>query len=311
MGSTRVVAGSVFGLWLVAFSPTSARGQTPVATCAMVLAARSTEVAERAVADVLRRHDFVVLPSGDVALRLVGSNNLECRETTCLPALVSELGVTAAVLVEARSERRRSEVTVTLVAASDGLVAEGHSESDALDGESSARMNAVATQAAMMALARWDELQRGTLHIETTPPGASVLVGGEHQVSETPIDLELASGRYRVGVSLEGYGPQERDVDVLRGDRVTLSFDMTPLLRPPASSLSWLNFVLGGALVATGALLWISPVMTLARSGQCDASDAFGCQRYVSFEDSMLGSSIAGTALIGGGLVLIVAQPID
>lgn len=62
----------------------------------------------------------------------------------------------------------------------------------------------------------------GTLSVVTEPPGATVVVDGEHR-GVSPIELpELTPGAHRVEISLDGHEPEERVVTVRGGARAEL-----------------------------------------------------------------------------------------
>ncbi len=51
------------------------------------------------------------------------------------------------------------------------------------------------------------------LHVESTPPGASILADGK-PMGTTPADVELAPGKHILHIELAGYLPNDRDLDL-------------------------------------------------------------------------------------------------
>jgi PEGA domain len=54
----------------------------------------------------------------------------------------------------------------------------------------------------------------GKVHVDTTPPGASVSIDGRPQPGPTPLDLELAPGKHTLHVSAPDREAQDRDIEV-------------------------------------------------------------------------------------------------
>lgn len=67
------------------------------------------------------------------------------------------------------------------------------------------------------------EVLYGVLEIDSTPPGAQILIRGE-VVGTTPATIELVPGGYEVGVRLDGYKPESRSKILAAGDRERVSF---------------------------------------------------------------------------------------
>ncbi|HEX9622501.1 MAG TPA: PEGA domain-containing protein [Polyangiaceae bacterium] len=91
------------------------------------------------------------------------------------------------------------------------------------------------------ARARLDHLKAtltGTVALVTEPAGASVSVDGEPKDGQTPIELELSPGVHKVRVSMEGFDPQELEIDVKGGERMDQSVTLLvsapePVVAPP------------------------------------------------------------------------------
>ncbi len=71
------------------------------------------------------------------------------------------------------------------------------------------------------------------IHVETTPPGASILADGK-PMGTTPTDVELAPGKHIVHIELAGYLPIDKDVDVTYGAKEEMKSDLVakPVEKP-------------------------------------------------------------------------------
>jgi len=80
------------------------------------------------------------------------------------------------------------------------------------------------------------------LTVTTTPTGAHINVSGVDLSSPTPLSLRLAPGRHVIRVSLDGYEPQQLEINATPGAKLTPTFALIrPAARPspgPGSSLS-------------------------------------------------------------------------
>jgi hypothetical protein len=64
--------------------------------------------------------------------------------------------------------------------------------------------------------------------LTTSPAGAHVNVSGVDLRAPTPLSVRLAPGRHVVRVSLEGYVPQQLELNVTPGAKLTPSFTLVP-----------------------------------------------------------------------------------
>lgn len=71
------------------------------------------------------------------------------------------------------------------------------------------------------------------LHVETTPPGASILADGK-AMGTTPTDVELAPGKHILHIELAGYLPIDKDVDLSYGAKEDMKSDLVakPVEKP-------------------------------------------------------------------------------
>lgn len=76
----------------------------------------------------------------------------------------------------------------------------------------------------------------GKLHVETTPPGATITADGK-QMGTTPADIELTPGKHILKLELAGFLPIDKDVDVVFGSKGDLKSELearpVPAAPPP------------------------------------------------------------------------------
>lgn len=79
----------------------------------------------------------------------------------------------------------------------------------------------------------------GTVHVETTPPGAQVLVdaaanpNAAPEPAPTPTDVALKPGKHSLRLTAEGYDPLEREIDVVFGTKQELKAELVKKAEPP------------------------------------------------------------------------------
>jgi hypothetical protein len=73
------------------------------------------------------------------------------------------------------------------------------------------------------------------IHVETTPPGASILADGK-AMGTTPADVELAPGKHILHIELAGYLPIDKDVDLTYGakEEMKSALEAKPVEKPVA-----------------------------------------------------------------------------
>jgi hypothetical protein len=62
----------------------------------------------------------------------------------------------------------------------------------------------------------------GRVSVRTNPKGAQVLVNGQPLKKTTPVDFYLDPGSYELSLTLEGYTPVKKIVDVEKGGKLTV-----------------------------------------------------------------------------------------
>jgi hypothetical protein len=73
----------------------------------------------------------------------------------------------------------------------------------------------------------------GKVHVESTPPGASVTVDGKPQSGPTPVDVNLSPGSHAVKLAAPGRLPAEKQVEVGFASTQTVSAELEPEPAPP------------------------------------------------------------------------------
>jgi len=75
----------------------------------------------------------------------------------------------------------------------------------------------------------------GKLHVETTPPGATVAIDGKAQTGVTPLDLEAAPGKHTLHFTMDGRLPSDKEVDVAYASKqdVKQTLEEKPAPPPP------------------------------------------------------------------------------
>lgn len=68
----------------------------------------------------------------------------------------------------------------------------------------------------------------GRVSVRTNPKGAQVSVNGQPLKKATPVDFFLNPGSYEISITLEGYKPVKKIVDVEKGGKLTLDETLTP-----------------------------------------------------------------------------------
>jgi PEGA domain-containing protein len=68
----------------------------------------------------------------------------------------------------------------------------------------------------------------GRVSVRTTPKGAQVTVNGQPVKKTTPVDFFLNPGSYEISLTLDGYKPVKKIVDVEKGGKLTLNETLTP-----------------------------------------------------------------------------------
>lgn len=73
----------------------------------------------------------------------------------------------------------------------------------------------------------------GKVHIDSTPPGASITIDDKPQSAPTPTDVDLAPGQHTIKLTEQGRLPSTKTVDVAFASTQTVSANLDP--EPPAA----------------------------------------------------------------------------
>jgi len=74
----------------------------------------------------------------------------------------------------------------------------------------------------------------GRVHVDSTPPGASVVVDDKPANGVTPMDIDLPSGSHKLTVSAQGHIAQDKAVDVSYASTQTVAVELAAEPPPPA-----------------------------------------------------------------------------
>jgi hypothetical protein len=149
----------------------------------------------------------------------------------------------------------------------------------------------------------------GRISVTTTPPGARVSVDGA-PIGATPIEHGLRAGPHVVDVTLDGFHPVRRDVDVGKDKTVALELTMTPADQPlPGAKRSPLPYVVlagGVALAGVGVTLYLMD-QDCEAGGPCDVPNTQ--ETYRNSAPLGVGLAAAGAVAIGVGAYLTLRAP--
>jgi len=70
------------------------------------------------------------------------------------------------------------------------------------------------------------EAATGVVNVKTIPPDATVTADGNRIPSQTPASFSLPAGRHTLVISLSGYRPQQRVIEVKAGEPVEVDVAM-------------------------------------------------------------------------------------
>ena len=70
--------------------------------------------------------------------------------------------------------------------------------------------------------------QRAKLIVNTTPPGARIVLNDRRRSGTTPAELELAPGSYRISLSLPGHRPIIKDIELPADQPLTIDETLSP-----------------------------------------------------------------------------------
>lgn len=273
------------------------------------------ELTQAAVAEVeqtLRRLGYRVIPRAEVVQKLVDSG-INCRAgvLACEPAdVLNTLQLGAVALVAIWWDRNPADVTIEITTADSVGAAKG-----ALDGDIAKRVPALVTAALQ-------DVQSGKaveVQINTLPIGAEVRLDGE-LIGNAPVSAKARPGSHEVILSYPDYVTTSQHFEVPRGteepfpvhvsmERTAASASRTADVGVPRRATRAWDDLLGTGLAVAGVALVTSPLITLARSGDCTDTNDSSCQQVHFGWRS--GLQLAGGVLaLSGAVVIFATTPI-
>jgi len=232
----------------------------------------------------------------DTEALLVGDPLAACAAVDCAGDVARRLGVDVAAVLSIFGEAMRAESVTVALATADGLSFGGEADVDAEHPLERAVAAALAE-----ARIRLGAGTRGTLRVETTPPGATVHVDGEFR-GETPMFRAIEPGAHRVVVSQPGRVSETREVVVELHEETTLTLTLAPVaVAAPAEGAPprpWIGpLMLGGA----GVALLAFDLASLATLGCSDEAPGGACRREIVVDPLPFGlyAGVGGGALVG------------
>ena len=286
----------------------SAVGRTTTNTVEQDELAEATFVeAEQA----LRRLGYDVMNRAEVVTGLIESD-VDCADgvANCAPSeVLRALNLGAVVLVALWWDRSPADVGIEITTASSVGTAKGR-----LDGP-------VATRVPGLISGALEDLKGGkavSVTINTLPLGARVLVDGE-LVGKAPVTAQLRPGRHEALVSYPDFTTTTHHFDVPRGgEPIAVHVALEPAsgsttaLAPDEEqepTTAW-DYAAGAVFGVVGGVLLISPVLTLAQSGECGDRSNNGSCEPIHFGSRATWQIVGGLAALAGGAVMIGATPI-
>ena len=230
--------------------------------------------AATAAASALAEDGVRVRSAIDTEAVLVGDPLATCATVECAGAVARRVGADFVVVLSVLGTAEHPTTITVALATGDGLSFGGEAEI------TRARPLAQAVAAAIAeARIRQGAGTRGTLRVETTPPGATVHIDGRFR-GETPLYRALEPGPHQVVVSQEGRVTETHEVVVtLHGDSALRLALATP--RPPSVPRTHTERPVLGPLVLAlaGTGLLAIDIVGLAQLGCTETQPGGACLR--------------------------------
>lgn len=276
------------------------------------------DLAFKVVAEVeqtLRKLGYQVVPRAEVVQKLVDAGvNCAAGVQNCPSSdVLRSLDLGAVVLVAIWWDQRPADITIEVTTADATGIAKSKLDAD------------VSRQVPELVNSALRDLKNGKavdVGIYSVPIGAEVRLDSD-LIGIAPVNAKAGPGPHEVIVSYPDYVTTSRHFDVPRGAdgpvRVDVTLERTtasaaqaadvPMPPPTRATPTW-DYALGSGLAVAGAVLVISPIMTLARNGDCkDGSNAVGCERvHFGSRSGLLMAS--GLLALSGSVLLFATTPI-
>ena len=276
------------------------------------------DLAMKAIAEVeqtLRQLGYQVISRSEVIQKLVDAGvNCPAGVHNCPSAdVLRTLDLGAVVLLAIWWNRRPADITVEVTTADATGIAKGKLDTD------------VSRQVPGLVTSALQDLPNGRaveVGIFSVPVGAEVRFDGE-LLGTAPVNAKARPGPHEVIVSYPEYVTTSRHFEVPRGadapvrvdvtlERTTASAARAPAVPqpPPMQATPAWDYALGGALGVAGAVLVVSPIMTIAGSGDCDdRASNDGCERvHFGWRSGLL--MAGGVLALSGSVLLFATTPI-
>lgn len=245
----------------------------------------------------LERAGFEVVAPDD----LVSAAGVEaCGDDKCFVRAADAAGARYLMVASVELADRVYEIQTRLIDGSNGqTIAQANDSCELCGLEEAADLLANLASGARREIERLEEAAPPHLVVQSVPDGASVYIDGE-LAGETPLDIEVASGRHDIRVSARGYLSEDREIVMLPDVRQRLAFNLERdnyLL----DALGWTGVAVGVAMVGSGSALLAFDEKPNRR--QCDG-DNVDPDGDCKFRYNTLGG---GLALTLGGAVLLAS----
>jgi hypothetical protein len=268
-----------------------------------------------ALEDGVRQGQFEVAPPAGVGSAVAARTT--CRDIECYRAVARTTGTDYIIRAELTAEARNYTLSLELVdpSAPDRVVRS--LESCQLCGLREVEDLLRAQASALEQKAERLSIEPARIGFETRPAGASISIDGE-LVGTSPAVLQLPPGRHSVTVAKDGFIPQERSIDAVRGTQESVVFELLrepttnddsvePTWKRPARIAGWASLGLGVAAIATGATFFaVDGRPYRAECSGLDVDDDGDCRRV--WQTTRHGAVFVaiGAALVATGVGLVV-----
>jgi len=256
----------------------------------------------------LERGAFGVVPPADVASASTEAAN--CTTAACAKKVASAVGATHVVRTVVEVVDRDYKVTVTLVDGASGKTVATATDNCEICGV--ADVGEMVGTAAATLKNKLDAMAQGpaTLGVSSNPGGSEVRLDGE-LIGTTPFDGPVIAGKHVLRVSKDGFITIEREVTFVEGVAESLSFELEKVPSPlPSRPYGYAALGLGVAGLATASVFAVLDDRELKVGGDCreDVDDRGNCAQLWDTDYIVLGTAIAGGALVTLGVAIIVSS---
>ncbi len=201
---------------------------------------------------------------------LAGIADASC-DSACMATLKSQENADYAVKSRILVEDRDYIVELDLIATADNAVVASTRERCDLCGL--AEVGQLLEAQAVVLGRKLEDLIQGppVIVVDTMPSGALIFIDNQ-LVGTSPLERPMIEGEHIVRVMLDGYVPDEREVNLIAGVRETLEL---PLKRTPKTAkfraIGWASLSLGIPAIAAGAaLIYFENTVT----GECNGAES-------------------------------------